>query len=240
MRMTYRRKLLLVAILAIFSAPAGAEEKNKIWSGEVELGFVKTGGNTDTQTLNGKGKITQETEKWRNSAAAEAVNIADSGTTTAERYALTGASRHKYTQRAYAFARASYENDRFSGFEYQSTEAVGLGYRLLTGPLVTLDLEGGPGARQSKENQGDSNNEMIALLGGELNWNVSKTALFNQTLTSEIGSKFTSVKSVSSIKTQVIGRLGMKASLTVRHNSSVPAASKKTDTETALTAVYQF
>lgn len=239
MKMT-DKKILLGAILIVFSTTAGAEETNKVWSGEVEFGFVKTGGNTDTQTLNGKGKITQETEKWRNSAAAEAVNIADSGTTTAERYVLSGTSRHKYTARAYAFARANYETDRFSGFEYQSTEAVGLGYRLLTGPLVTLDLEGGPGARQSKENPGDSNNELIALLGGELNWKVSKTALFNQTLSSEIGSKFTSTKSVSSIKTQVIGRLGMKASLTVRHNSSVPVGSKKTDTETSLTAVYQF
>jgi len=240
MKMTNRQRILLGAILVAFSATAGAEEKGKIWSGEVELGFVKTGGNTDTQALNGKGKIKQETQKWRNSAAAEAVNIADSGTTTAERYVLSGSTKHKYTARAYAFASAGYENDRFSGFEYQSTEAVGLGYRLLTGPVVILDLEGGPGARQTKENQGDSSNELIAQLGGELDWNVSETAVFNQTLTSEIGDKFTRVKSVSSIKTQVIGRLAMKASLTVRHNSSVPVASKKTDTETALTVVYQF
>jgi putative salt-induced outer membrane protein YdiY len=42
------------------------------------------------------------------------------------------------------------------------------------------------------------------------------------------------------VKSIVLGRLAMKFSYSVKHNSQVPVAASKTDTETSVTLVYSF
>ena len=53
-------------------------------------------------------------------------------------------------------------------------------------------------------------------------------------------SKNTATKSVTAFKSKITGALSMKASYKVEHDSHVPADTEKTDTETALTLVYDF
>lgn len=48
------------------------------------------------------------------------------------------------------FGLVSYENDRFAGFNYRMSETLGYGYRVISQDTLTLDLEAGPGARQTQ------------------------------------------------------------------------------------------
>ena len=50
----------------------------------------------------------------------------------------------------------------------------------------------------------------------------------------------TITRSTTSLKAQIVGQLAMKASFAVKYTDSVPADTKKTETETALTLVYSF
>ena len=220
---------------AMFASQAVAS-----WTGEAELGVVVTSGNTETQTINAKGKVVNEREKWKHTGTVEALNTADDERTTAEKYIVSAQSDYKFSEYKYMFARVNYEDDRFSGYDYQVSETLGYGQRVIHEPDLTLDLEGGPGARQSKVTNGDSENEAILRLSGDLVWKISDSAEFSEALSTEIGEDQTITKSVTALKSQIAGSLAMKVSLTVKNTSDVPPGTEKTDTETALTLVYSF
>ncbi len=213
------------------------------WKGAVELGVLLTGGNTENRSINAKAGINREVAKWRTGAEIAALNTGDKFNTTAEKYGLAGKIDYKLDQKSYLFGGLTYEDDRFSGYEYQMTESIGYGYRLIDNGTVILDLEAGPGARQSKFIGGESENEAILRLGGRLLWKISEKASFSQSLVSDIGKDLKVTKSISALQAQVVGNLAMKTSLTLNNNSVVPVANpviKKTNSELAVTLVYGF
>ena len=213
------------------------------WKGQVELGVLLTDGNTENRSINAKAGINREVEKWRTSAGIAALNTADKLSTTAEKYGLIGKADYKLDQKSYLFGVLTYEDDRFSGYEYQATESIGYGYRVVDNGTVVLDLEAGPGARQSKFIGGESENEAILRLGGRLLWKISEKASFSQSLVSDIGKDLTVTKSISALQAQIVGNLAMKTSLTLNNNSEVPVTTpvtKQTNSELAVTLVYGF
>lgn len=235
-----KKTAAVVAVGALMAGPVMAEEKPAVWTGEAALGFVMTSGNTDTQSINAKGKAVNERDMWRHSAVVEALNTENNNATTAERYLLSGQTNYKFKPRHYVFGLANYEDDRFSGYDWRASEAVGYGYRAIEEDNLKLDLEGGPGARQSKLNNGTRQDEGMVRLAGNLDWKVSKTSNFTEVLTSEIGEDTTISKSVTGLKTQINGSLSMKIAYTVKHTSDVPAGIKKVDRETGVMLVYGF
>ncbi len=232
--------ILAVSVLHPVSAQDNVADETLGWSGVGEFGYVATSGNTDTQNLNTKLGLTNETRTWRHILGIEALNNTDADTTTAERYAAFGQADYKLNATDYLFGRLSYETDKFSGYEYKITEVVGYGRRVLDQNNMTLDLEGGPGLRQSKLDNGDSENEVIARIAAVYLWKFSETSRFSQELSSEIGEENAVTKSVTALHADVVGNLGIKLSLTVENTSEVPAGIDKNDVETAVSLVYAF
>ena len=228
-----------ILITAFTASSVGAEEVMP-WQGEAELGAVVTSGNTKTQTINAKGKVVNNRESWKHTLTLEALNNASDEETTAERYLAAFQSDYKMSDLDYLFVLINYEDDRFSGFDYQVSEALGYGRKIINRPDLALSVEGGPGARQTKLEDGDSDNEFMFRLGGFLTWKLSEQAVFGQVLTSDIGEDITITKSITSLKAQVANNLAMKVTCTAKHTSDVPPDTKKTDGETALTLVYNF
>lgn len=232
-------KLALITTLFI-SAPIFATDGNSEWKGETELGIVSTSGNTDTSTINFSTKLENEREQWKHLVTFNTLHSSNQDNSTAERYVLVGKSNYKLDAKSYAFGRVSYEDDRFSGYEYQATEVLGYGRKIIQEPTLKLDVEGGPGMRQSKTENASSENEGILYLSGNLKWNVSETSLFTEDLFTEIGEDITITKSITGLKSQINGDLAMRVTFTAKHTSKVPAPKKKVDTETAISLVYSF
>jgi len=232
-------KLLLLTALFI-SMPAYAADGESEWKGETELGILSTTGNTDTSTINFSTKLENERRQWKHTVVFNTLHSRNQENSTAERYVLIGKSNYKIDVTSYVFGRASYEDDRFSGFEYQATETLGYGHTVIQGPILKLNLEGGPGMRQSKTDNAASNNEAILYLSGNLKWDISKTSSFTEDLFTEIGEDITITKSVTGLKSQINGDLAMRVTFTAKHTSKVPALKKKVDTETAISLVYSF
>ncbi|NOZ53144.1 MAG: DUF481 domain-containing protein [Gammaproteobacteria bacterium] len=226
--------------LSIGNAFAELDTASSQWKGEAELGFVSTSGNTETETVNAKAKVTTDRDKWRHRVEASALNSSDAKGTTAERYAITGQSDYKVSKQNYFFGLLSYEKDRFNGYAYRVSEALGYGRRILDGSVVTLDLEIGPGARQSELDNGDSENEFIVRGAAKLGWTISDTSQFSEALTVESGDDATIIKSVTGLTSQLAGSLAMKITYTIKNTSDVPPGIEKTDKETAVTLVYRF
>ncbi|MCF6325480.1 MAG: DUF481 domain-containing protein [Gammaproteobacteria bacterium] len=237
--MSFNRNIVLFSALTL-SPAAFAVTGDSQWGGEAELGLVTTSGNTETTTANFKGKLENTREQWHNLFTLQTLHASSKNSNTAERYLITAKSDYKVNDVSYAFGRFSYEDDRFSGFDYRATETLGYGRHIIREETFTFDVEGGPGLRQSKPEIGSRDSETILYLSGNLKWDVSATSVFTQDLFSEIGEDVTITKSVTGLKTQINGDLAMKMTYTVKKTSEVPVGIDKIDTETAVTLVYSF
>ena len=231
--------LPVVLILGMNAQPLLAAGEST-WKSSAELGIVNTTGNTETQTINAKAKTENERDKWRHSASIEALKTSDHGTVTAERYTVSGQTNYKYTKHSYSFVTATYEDARFTGYDYQINAAVGYGHRVTDTAVVKLDLEAGPGMRHTKLENGGTDEEGVLHAAAKLLWLISKTSEFTEDLVTDIGQDATITKSVSALKAQINGSLATKVTYTVKHTSEVPDGVKNTDTETAVTLVYSF
>lgn len=230
------RTLVLAGFAGWASAATAAP-----WTGEAELGVVATTGNTETTSINARAKVIGQTEKWRHTLKAEALNTSDEDATTAERYLLSGKTDYSLGARHYVFGTLMYESDRFSGFDWRTTEIAGYGRHVIQEADLALDLEGGIGARQSRIGvTEDTENEWLARVAGDLKWKISPTSTFTETLTIDVGEDATITKSITAITAQVVGSLAMRVGYTIMHTSSVPPGVEETDTEAAATLVYSF
>jgi len=231
--------LLLLAMVSTGNA-ADPQVTDGSWKGNVELGIVTTTGNTETETINAKAKAMTEREKWRHTVFIESLNSANNGDTTAERYVVNGQSDYKFGEHNYFFVMVNYENARFSGYDYRVSEALGYGRRVIGNTTLTLDLEIGPGARQSKLDTGGSEDEFTVRGAAKLAWKISDTSMFTTDLHTDIGETTTVTKSVTALTAQINGSLATKITYTIKNTSDVPVGIEKTDTETAVTLVYSF
>ena len=222
------------------TAAPGAAMSAATWNGNVEIGFVMTSGNTETETLNAKAKAETEREKWRHTINLEALNSSDQNVSTAERYMLSGQSNYKMGPKNFFYVLVSYEDDRFSGYDYRVSESVGYGRRVLGEPGLTLDLEVGPGARQSKLDSGKTEDEMLLRGAAKLMWKVSKTSKFTEDFSTEVGEDVTVTKSVTGLSAKVNSSLSTKLTYTIKNTSDVPPGIEKTDTEMAVTLVFDL
>ena len=245
----YREWLAVAAI--VFSLSATAQAADTVldvmpetlvngWDGEAELGFVMTSGNTDTRSLNAKALISYNMDRHVTQASVEVLKASDSGVTTAERYLLAAKSKYYFQPLEYLFTSARYEDDRFSGYDYQTSLTAGYGRRVLEHESVYLDMEGGAGARRRAPVAGTAKTEGIVRGAGFFLWQISPTSKFTQDLLVESGADNTYSEAVTALSVKINSSLAMKTSLSVRHNSQVPAGTEKTDTITAVNLVYDF
>ena len=236
--------------LAIFSAftflvvlPAHAAEEEKkptTWRADIGFGYVNTSGNTETQTIKGEIDAIKEVEKWRHTLRAEGLNTSDSGIATAERYFLSGKSDYKFRKFDYIYITATYDNDRFSGFQYRTTVSAGYGRKIIHKPTLSLDGEIGPGARFSKADSGQTNEEYLARLAANFKWKISDNSEFAQDLFSDIGEDSTVNRSVTALTANINSILALRISYTIRYTSDVPPGIEKTDTEAVVNIVYKY
>jgi putative salt-induced outer membrane protein YdiY len=234
-----------LALMAALGAAGGTvADDSGLWSGDLEFGYVSTGGNTETTTLKSRADLKREVEDWRYQAHFDSLNSKEDDERSAEKYFLTNKIDYKFSGRSYMFGYASYEDDRFSGFDWQAVLAAGYGYRLLENDTMTWDAEVGPGYRISNvedTSTGDDNeHEVILRAYTKYQWKLSDTATFEQELSAESGADNTISRSVTSLKTAIIAQLAMKLSYTIKYTEAVPAENKHMDTETAVTLVYAF
>ncbi len=226
--------------LLLWGSLAVAADEPQGFGGEAELGIVTTSGNTNTRSVNARAKLRYLADPWRHELRAEGLRTSDGSTITAERYLVSGKSDYHFRPHDYLFGTVRYEDDRFSGYDYQFSEALGYGHRALDGPGLTLDLEIGAGGRHSREQGGRRRDVGIVRGGARLGWDISPTARFTEELLVESGSDNTYSESVSALKVKINGNFAMKLSLTVKNNSAVPPGIRHTDTLSAVTLAYDF
>jgi len=210
------------------------------WKNNIELGAVQTSGNTHTTTLNAKAKSVYDADEWRTTATGSAVGSSANKVTTTEKYNAGIQTDWKFSKRDYIFVRGSFESDRFAGFKRRTSETVGYGRQLIKTDTFDWKAEIGGGLRQAKLTDRTTTSEAIARAASNVAWQFSEASKLSEDISSEGGAKGWTSKSVTALQTALNAHLASKISLTLDHNSKVPAGTKKLDIETAITLVVNF
>lgn len=218
-----------------------------VWTGGVELGFLHSSGNTEETTFKGEVDLVQELAAWRHRILLESRFTENEERTTTERYSAASQVDYKITEAAYVFARGRYEDDRFSGFDYQASAVGGYGRRFWQEGERFVDLSAGLGYRVRRLDAPDPDSdtdeeEPIARLAAKLQYPLSENAMFAQEASSEIALDNTEADTTaeSSLQANLNESMALKVSYTVEHDSNAPQGTENTDTLTALTVLYSF
>lgn len=229
---------ILTVPICLMSVAADAE--TVAWKGEVQLGVISTTGNSETEVVKAGASLVNERLRWRHSGAVDFVRSVNQDTTTARRFSLLAKSDYKITQLSYAFGVLTYEDDRFSGYDYQASVAAGYGRKLIAREGLLLEVELGPGARRNEPESGDTQDEAILRGALNLDWKIGATAGLAELFSVEAGEEITRTKSVTALRSHIAGNLAAKITYTVRHASAAPVGTDETDTEFSVTLVYAF
>ena len=244
-----RTLCLLAAAAALLAAPAAFGEESaksdKAWSDQAELSFVKTTGNTDTTSLSGKNRVSyrflpRATGTW----TIGGLYSEDRGVTTAEKYATELRLDYLYTERAYAYALAGWNKDRFSGIDQRYYGGVGVGYKVLDGPKHFL--AGEAGLNYTEENYTD-NTDSGFLTGrafGKYEYAITKKNRLSQSaeyLYDFSDSSHFKVNAETAVLAALTDTFSLKAAYNVRYDHKpVPADLKNTDTALTVALVANF
>ncbi|EAT11323.1 DUF481 domain-containing protein [Bermanella marisrubri] len=230
---------------------AQSEEKKAI-EGEFELGFISTTGNTETSSLKSKLAVIHDLDHWRNnyqfSSFYKDETVEENGVETtevsAEKYFASVQGDYKLINNGSAlFLYASYEDDRFSGYNYQQSYALGYSNQVLNNKVHKLNYNVGPGYSFSELNDGDTEEGGFLRLAVDYRYRISENARFTQKISTQAAFESddnTKSKSETGLAATLIGNLSIKAAITVDHNTNVPDDTEKTDTETSLSILYLF
>ena len=236
-------KLILIILFIPLAANAAdnVEAEQGVWKGEGELGFTSTSGNTDSENLNARLGVSREEGKWKHAASLRAIKNTTDNDTTANSLLFREKSEYKLGEKSYAFGQLRYEDDEFSGYDYQASIAFGLGSRFIENERHFLDASIGLGYRSIKDSD-TGNSEEDAIITGTVDYayKVSETATFTQTFFVESGAENTYSESDTGFKTQIAGNLASKIGYLVKHNSDVPPGIEKTDKIFSVSLVYGF
>ena len=216
------------------------------WKGDVQFGYVATSGNTETTNLNGKLNLEKIYDKWTHLFSAAAFSTSDNNQTTAERFKLEYQADRKYTEKSYFFLNSTYEEDKFSGFDFQATLTAGYGQRLYDANKMTFDVEIGAGLRQSDldpdpitGNVVEESEGMVRLAAKYL-WQMEEKRSLTSELTIDAGEETTITNFELGFVTMIAGDLSLKTAYIAKHTSEVPVGKEKLDTVIALNLLYAF
>ncbi|WP_394221359.1 YdiY family protein [Alteromonas gracilis] len=246
------KKQVLASLVAISLSPAvfAQDDEVKPFTMEGELGFISTTGNTDTTSINAGITAHQELEDWSNDYLIEGLyrqetiendEGEDEDVTSAQKFFASAQGNYKLANpdnRLFGFA--SYEDDRFSNFNYQATLAVGWNQKVLENKRHTLEYSIGPGYSFIETQDEEDLDSVIVRASSVYSWKISDTARFTQTVSTEMGSDNTKSRAETALTATISGNLSMRLSFKLDHNTNVDEDIEKLDTETAVSLVYNF
>ena len=231
----------LWVLLAILTASSAYADED-LWFSEIALGAVATTGNTDERNLRLRieAKRDNSLTRFAQKFYFDMLNNSKDKVKTAQKFYGFYELDYKLLDNSAIYGRISYEDDRFSGFDYQADLTMGYKRQLFQSEKMVLSGNLGVGVRVSQLEVGDREDELIVRIAGDYSWQFSPNAVFEQVLSTELGSDSTITRSETSLSSSIIGNLAMKLALNVKHQSEVPLDNEKTDTETSVTLVYKF
>jgi putative salt-induced outer membrane protein len=236
-------------------APAPAVTGDPTWAARGQLGFSKSSGNTDSTTANFLFHAAHTLgDDWKFLMGAEGLYGANHGETTAQAWEVHGQANYNITDRLYWFGGARYDDDRFSGFAYQTAVSTGAGYQFVKTDATKFTGQVGVGVRRlqpeilvkdvsggiSSSTKLDAVTDAVfdAGLTFEHSFNAATKVLAAATVESGPNNALTTAS--VSLQVKMTSVLALAAGVQMTHNSQPPAGAVATDTLSTLNLVYEL
>ncbi len=246
---------ILGAICAAMLSAAVRADDTSEWASRSELGFALARGNTDSDNGNLKFDIAHLYNHWIEAFGLDGLYGKTNGIGTAQRLDGHVQVDYKFTEKAFWFGKLEYQDDRFSGFQYQASAATGLGRIFLQSDTDKLTAQLGVGIRRLRPEQlirddtgavvdripGESSEDAVAAgaVTYEHDFNTSTKLL--ESLSVESGKANTLVKNNLGIQVKMSTALALAISYSyIRNSSPPPTVLSKTDQLTTVNLVYEI
>ena len=228
-------KILIVVPALMVTSHAYAQ-----WTGEAGLGVVAASGNTDNRSISGTVGLAKQSGPWKHNLFADVYKAKTDGVESADRFMLGYKADRNFTDRVYGWGSLRYETDSFANIDRRIVGGVGVGYKVLLGPVHTLDLEGGIGYQTTNfVDLSPKSSGAIAILAGNYAAKMSDTLTFTQRLALEAGSDNKLLTSITGLNVKMSDALSLSLGYTIRRNSDIVGAlGKKSDNITTINLVY--
>lgn len=210
------------------------------WTGQAGLGVVAASGNSDNRSISGTLGLGKQSGLWKHNIFADVYKAKSNGIESADRFMLGYKADRQINERLYGWGTLRYETDSFAGFDRRLTGGAGIGYKVLLGPVHTLDIEAGLGYQSTSFGNGTPKSSgAIALLAANYAAKMSDTVTFTQRFALEAGSDNKLLTSVTGLNMKVSDALSVSLGHTIRRNSDIVGArGKKSDSVTTINLVY--
>ena len=175
------------------------------------------------------------------------------GSVTAERWDTAWQSTYELTKELYTFGGLCFQHDKFSGFQYQASATVGLGYKICDTKATTLDVQVGAGYTRLRPEQlttnpnGSITRTVEPLEGGLIGTrgvNYSQALSSSTTLTDKLmvesGSNDTLFDNALALAVKISTKLALSVGYAIQNNTKPPPEIEKLNTLGTLNLVYSF
>lgn len=239
--------LIVTAVWAASTGDARAD-----WTGKGEAGVVLASGNTESRNANAKLEVATTADAWKHAVGLTGVYAQADALTTGQRWEVYEQSDYNFSSRSFWFGAGRYEDDRFSGFDYQATLSTGLGRHFIENERTKLTGTAGVGYKILKTRdtyddtgtillaEGESDNEAVFRGSVDYSHNLTDTTKLIDQFLVESGAENTYVQNDIGIQVKITDVLALAAAYSVRHNTDPPLGFGKTDTLTTLNLVYEI
>lgn len=235
--------------------PSGdSAEPNGAWAIRSVLGYTKTGGNTDTSAGNFLLHAAHVWDRWKLLFGGDALYGSTKGETTSQAWDAYLQGNYNITPRFYWYLGGRYDDDRFSGFAYQTAVKTGAGYKFIDTDATKLTAQLGAGRRwlQPEILVRDDIGGVISrtALPATSDWVVDAGLAFEHrfntytkllaAVTVQSGQDNTLTNASVALQVKMSNRLALAAGYQLTDNSNPPQGSGRRDTLTTLGVVYEL
>ncbi len=257
------RKLALSTLcllpLATYSASAEEATKEKpAITASAELGFLYKTGNTKSADVKAGFNVKHEKDKWRSVVAfnilAKKLEKEEDGkdefVTTDNKWDILTQTNYTVGEagKNYLYGNLAYEQDKFSGFESQSSFSAGWGREWYKTESSSLFADIGPGVkydvtRATETTASTSSTNFIIQAQALYSHKFNDYVEFKQYLVAKQATKSgdnSVYKSETSVTAQLIDALQLKFALRIDYDTEVEPEFENTNTETSMTLIYNF
>ncbi|HKD54727.1 MAG TPA: DUF481 domain-containing protein [Steroidobacteraceae bacterium] len=256
---TPARTGLLVAIAAsgvayADDAPSTDSGEPGTWAMRGVLGYSKTSGNTDTSAGNFLYHAAHVMGSWKLLFGADALYGSTEGETTSQAWDAYLQGNYNISSRFYWYVGGRYDDDRFSGFAYQTAVKTGVGYKIIDTDATKLTAQVGFGHRWLQpeilfrddigavisRTRLESTTDWIADAGLAYEHSFNQYTKLLAAVTVQSGQENTLTNASVALQVKMSNRLALAAGYKLTDNSSPPAGSGRRDTLTTLGVVYEL
>jgi putative salt-induced outer membrane protein len=253
-----RKSLALRSVIGALAiaAPiaAYADDPPPGWSGKGQAGYVMSRGNSDSDSANGILDVNLVQDAWKHELTLDGLYGKSAGIVSAERWDVREQSSYAITTDLFSFGALSYQDDKFSGFQYQIDATAGIGYKFINSSTTKLAAQIGVGYRVLrpedliKDDTGavveripeESDSSVVGTAGVDFEQDFNANTKLTDKLIVVTGSANTQVTNALALEVKMSKKLSLAAGYGIVDNSKPPAGLKRLDSTTTLNLVYAF